>query len=437
MPGRDDAVTRSSPLEDMTSANAPRLRLPGRSPPAYRAATRGRRWWRRPRHVRRDSLPNVVYAFDLTEDGYRLRWKYPPRVSQLAVGIGMPRPAEPRCLLRRRTTRLQSARRSYRRAGRGHRTEALEDQGGRRGCRRDHADGAPGGRPRHYGVAVARRRRGLGQGIGPGVHRAVVWTGYTAGSDEEMPRTRDLQAVLPERHRPPVESWPRDGWRNGGAPVWGWLSYDPELDLVYYGTGNPAPYNAERRPGDNRWTTSVLARRPADGSLRWAYQFTPADNWDYDSTQEMILTELAIEGRKRPRPLRQERIRLHPGSRHRRAAQRRDVRARQLGAAGRPEERAARGRLDQAHRGLARQRHRDFCPALEGGKNQQPAAYSSPPRACSMSPPTTCAWTTQHADVDYVAGTPSSVSPYHTSPGRAATSARSSRGTRRRAKTWR
>src|SRR2546426_6838451 len=84
-------------------------------------------------------------------------------------------------------------------------------------------------------------------------------------------------------------TWPPDGWKHGGAPVWGWLSYDPALDLFYYGTGNPAPYNADQRPGDNKWATSVLARRPGDGTLVWAYQFTPADNWDYDAVQEMIL----------------------------------------------------------------------------------------------------------------------------------------------------
>src|SRR5256886_8288691 len=61
-------------------------------------------------------------------------------------------------------------------------------------------------------------------------------------------------------------TWPPDGWKHGGAPVWGWLSYDPALDLFYYGTGNPAPYNAEQRRGDNKWATSVLARRPGDGS---------------------------------------------------------------------------------------------------------------------------------------------------------------------------
>src|SRR6266487_2611036 len=94
-------------------------------------------------------------------------------------------------------------------------------------------------------------------------------------------------------------TWPPDGWKHGGAPVWGWLSYDPVLDLFYYGTGNPAPYNADQRPGDNKWATSVLARRPGDGTLVWAYQFTPADNWDYDAVQEMILADVTVTGRRR------------------------------------------------------------------------------------------------------------------------------------------
>ena len=75
------------------------------------------------------------------------------------------------------------------------------------------------------------------------------------------------------------------------------MSYDPELDLVYYGVGNPSPYNAEQRAGDNKWTNSVLARRPSDGSLVWAYQFTPHDNWDYDAVATMILADIKIGGR--------------------------------------------------------------------------------------------------------------------------------------------
>ena len=75
------------------------------------------------------------------------------------------------------------------------------------------------------------------------------------------------------------------------------MSYDPELDLFYYGTGNAGPYNAEQRAGDNKWSASVLARKPEDGTLVWAYQFTPHDSWDYDATGAMILADLTIAGK--------------------------------------------------------------------------------------------------------------------------------------------
>jgi len=74
------------------------------------------------------------------------------------------------------------------------------------------------------------------------------------------------------------------------------MSYDPELDLVYYGTGNASPYNPEQRLGDNKWSASVLARKPGDGALVWAYQFTPHDNWDYDAAGAMILADLTVAG---------------------------------------------------------------------------------------------------------------------------------------------
>ena len=125
----------------------------------------------------------------------------------------------------------------------------------------------------------------------------IVWSARNLGTDEEMRARADT-------FRPPYEhdaelgtrSWGNESWRTGGAPVWGWMSYDPQLDLIYYGTGNPSPYNAEQRPGDNKWSTSLLARRPQDGTLVWAYQFTPHDNWDYDATGAMVLADLTIGG---------------------------------------------------------------------------------------------------------------------------------------------
>ena len=126
----------------------------------------------------------------------------------------------------------------------------------------------------------------------------TVWTARNMGPDADM-------LIRPGAFRPPYDSgadlgarsWAGDSWRSGGAPVWGWISYDPQLDLIYYGTGNAAPYNPEQRLGDNKWSASVLARRPQDGTLVWAYQFTPHDNWDYDATGAMILADLTLDAK--------------------------------------------------------------------------------------------------------------------------------------------
>src|SRR6185503_18775133 len=81
--------------------------------------------------------------------------------------------------------------------------------------------------------------------------------------------------------------------------VWAWLSYDPALDLVFYGTGNPGPWNPEQRPGDNKWTAGVFARRPDTGEAVWFYQWSPHDLHDYDGINENVLVDLEIGGRQR------------------------------------------------------------------------------------------------------------------------------------------
>lgn len=72
-----------------------------------------------------------------------------------------------------------------------------------------------------------------------------------------------------------LTSWEGDQWRTGGACSWGWFSYDPDLNLVYYGTGNPATWNPSQRPGDNRWSMAIIARDADTGMARWVYQMTP------------------------------------------------------------------------------------------------------------------------------------------------------------------
>lgn len=96
-----------------------------------------------------------------------------------------------------------------------------------------------------------------------------------------------------------AETWPGDTALKGGAPTWLTGAYDPELDLVYWGTGNGGPWNAQVRLGDNLYICSVLAIRPKTGEIVWHYQFSPNDPYDYDATEVGMLVDLTIDGRKR------------------------------------------------------------------------------------------------------------------------------------------
>jgi PQQ-dependent dehydrogenase (methanol/ethanol family) len=98
-----------------------------------------------------------------------------------------------------------------------------------------------------------------------------------------------------------VRSWPPEVWKIGGGTVWGWISYDPQLRLIYYGTSNPGPWNAEQREGDNKFTTGVFARDVDTGMVRWFYQSTPHDLFDHDDINEIVLLDLpASNGRRIP-----------------------------------------------------------------------------------------------------------------------------------------
>ena len=95
------------------------------------------------------------------------------------------------------------------------------------------------------------------------------------------------------------DTWPGDTAMKGGAPTWLTGAYDPELDLVYWGTGNGGPWNPEARKGDNLYIDSVLAFRPKTGELVWHYQFSPNDPFDYDATEVGMLIDMEIDGAKR------------------------------------------------------------------------------------------------------------------------------------------
>ena len=94
-------------------------------------------------------------------------------------------------------------------------------------------------------------------------------------------------------------TWPAGMWEHGGGAVWAWVSYDPDLNLIYYGTSNPSPRVPAQRPGYNLWTSAIFARDADTGMARWAYQFTPHDQWDYDGVNENMLMDLTVDGKVR------------------------------------------------------------------------------------------------------------------------------------------
>ncbi|MFJ5487541.1 lanthanide-dependent methanol dehydrogenase XoxF5 [Hansschlegelia beijingensis] len=129
----------------------------------------------------------------------------------------------------------------------------------------------------------------------------LVWRAYSTGPDEEMlvDPEKTTQLGKPIGKDSSLKSWEGDQWKIGGGSTWGWYSYDPKLNLIYYGTGNPSTWNPKQRPGDNKWSMTMFARDPDTGMAKWVYQMTPHDEWDYDGINEMILTDQKIDGKER------------------------------------------------------------------------------------------------------------------------------------------
>ena len=152
-------------------------------------------------------------------------------------------------------------------------------------------------------LGVRGRITALDEGSGK-----IEYVAYATGPDKDVLIGADFKPYydFTKGHDLGVSTWPPDAWKIGGGTMWGWFSYDPDLNLLYYGTSNPGPWNSNQRPGDNFWTTTLFARNPEDGSARWAYPFNPHDLWDHDEIQENVLLNLELDGKLR-------KVLLHPG----------------------------------------------------------------------------------------------------------------------------
>lgn len=130
---------------------------------------------------------------------------------------------------------------------------------------------------------------------------SVAWKAWSTGPDEELLVDPETTTHLgkPIGADSSLNSWEGDQWKIGGGSIWGWFAYDPDLNLFYYGTGNPSTWNAAQRPGDNKWSMTIMARDVDTGMAKWFYQMTPHDEWDYDGVNENILTDQEVDGQMR------------------------------------------------------------------------------------------------------------------------------------------
>jgi len=125
-----------------------------------------------------------------------------------------------------------------------------------------------------------------------------VWRGFSEGPDDQIKVDPQKTTALgkPVGADSSLKTWQGDQWKIGGGCTWGWMAFDPALNLVYYGSGNPSTWNPTQRPGDNKWSMTIWARDVDSGMAKWVYQMTPHDEWDYDGVNEMILTDQQIGG---------------------------------------------------------------------------------------------------------------------------------------------
>jgi lanthanide-dependent methanol dehydrogenase len=248
----------------------------------------------------------------------------------------------------------------------------------------------------------------------------IEWRAYHTGSDSEC--------LIGEKFKPFYESdrgkdlgvatWPPERWKIGGGTVWGFISYDPELDLIYYGTANPGPWNADARPGDNKWTCGVFARHPENGEAVWFYQWTPHDLFDHDGINENILVELPIEGKQR-------KVILHPGrngymyvvDRATGEVLSADAYVRITATKG-VDLKTGRPIENPDKKPQLRRAVRDIAPASPGAKDWQPCAWS-PRTQLLYVPHQNLAMDWENTEANYISGTPyiGVESKYYAGPG--------------------
>jgi lanthanide-dependent methanol dehydrogenase len=309
MPAKDYQSTRFSGLDQITTANAANLQL------AWTFSTGVRRGHEAAPLVVGSTMylvapfPNHLFALDLAHHG-ALKWTYQPPVLRAAQGVAC-------CDIVNRGAAYFNGRIYYNTLD--NQTVAVDAETGKEAWRTKLGD-INRGETMTMAPLIVKGKVLVGNSGGEMGVRGwlsaldaasgkLAWRAYSTGPDEEVLIGEDYKPFYAQDRGPNLgtSTWPSNTWRVGGGTVWGWISYDPELDLIYYGTGNPGPWNPGQRPGDNKFTAGIFARDPDDGSARWFYQWSPHDVHDYDGVNENVLLDLPINGHRRKVLVRAER----------------------------------------------------------------------------------------------------------------------------------
>jgi lanthanide-dependent methanol dehydrogenase len=310
MPARDYASTRFSPLDEIKPDNAGKLEL------AFSFSTGVEKGHEAAPIVVDGTMyvvtpwPNYVYAFDLSRPGANVKWKFDPKTKANAQGVAC-------CDVVNRGAAYADGRLFFNTLDND--AIALDAATGQE-VWRTHMGEISLGQTMTMAPLVVKDRVLVGNSGGElGVRGWLTaldtatgkqaWRAYSTGPDADALIGPSFKPYYAQDRGKDLgtKTWPPEAWKIGGGTVWGWISYDPELDLIYYGTGNPGPWNPDQRPGSNKWTCGIFARRPASGEAVWFYQWSPGDKHDYDGVNENVLVDLPIGGSTRKVLLRPER----------------------------------------------------------------------------------------------------------------------------------
>ena len=310
-------------------------------------------------------FPNIVYALDLTKEGAPVKWKYVPKQDPRVIPVAC-------CDTVNRGLTYADGRLFQNQLDST--TVALDAETGKELWKVKQGDFKNGQTVTAAPIVIKDKVISGISGGEFGVRGFLtandvktgkqVWRMYSTGPEGEV--------GFPGS----VETWKGDEWKRGGGTTWGWYSYDPELNLLYYGTGNPGSWNPDQRPGDNKWSMTIFARDPDTGKAKWAYQKTPHDAWDYDGINENVLVDLTIKGQQRKTLVNFDRngfsYVLDRATGELLMADPFVVVNWATGVdlkTGKPIE-------NPEKRTSASKNTKDICPSAMGGKNQQPVAYS-------------------------------------------------------------